>query len=89
MEISKLKIGDWIYLYESHIINNDTPFLDYKFFQITGETKAYWILNNGCEKARKSDLKKYGDFYSWRRFKIMDDNSYKMKKLREEYLSSR
>lgn len=86
MEIEDLKIGDWVYDFESHISNGATPFLDYKFYKITGETKKYWVLSRGYAKIRKTDLKERGGIYIWSCFHVMDNHAWEMKKQRDDYM---
>ena len=89
MKIEDLKIGDWVYDFESNIRNGATPFLDYKFYKITGETKKYWVLNKGYAKARKTDLKERGVIYSWYCFNVMNNHAWEMKKQKEDYMKEK
>ena len=88
MKIEDLKIGDWVYDFESSIHNISTPFMDYKFYRIIGGTKKYWILDKGI-KARKTDLKERGGIYNWSCFKIMNNRAWEMKKQKEDYMKKK
>jgi len=81
MEIEKLKIGDWVYQYQSSIMSKNHPYREYSFFQIVGETPKQWKL--GCRNIRKSDLKVIGSIYPWECMKIMDEQAWNMKKIQD------
>ena len=86
--ISKLKIGDFVYQFRSSIVLRDRPFLEYTFFEITGETEKFWILENGYKRARKTDLKELGGTYGFETFKLMDGEAIEMKKKKDEYFKN-
>ena len=87
MDIEDLKIGDWLFTFQSEIINRDTPFLDYNFHQIKSETKNYWVLGQGYYKVRKTDLKIRGEVYKFMHY--MNDEIWKIKKQRDEWMKKR
>lgn len=85
-ELDSLKIGSLLYQYTSHIgVPRHKDFLCYTFYEITGETKCYWILNNGFERARKLDLKQYKGLYNFKRFYMMDNETWEQKRLLDEH----
>lgn len=82
-KIKNLKVGDIVFSFTSEIYNKYTPFLDYSFHKITGETKSYWKIG-GYDMIRKTDLHIRGED-NYKKMHIMGEHEWKMKKQVEEY----